>query len=91
MFEEAQDQTEGFEAAGSPKTTSPEAQLNQLVNTVDRTDQAYGGKVVTRIPTEDGKEVFIFNSVVLAPEGGKPLALTGCGDSAAIKALGVLS
>src|SRR3990167_459352 len=71
MGEIGQDQARTFEPAGSPKTTSPEVQLNQLANTVDRTDQAYGGKVVTRIPTEDGKEVFIFNSIVLAPEGGK--------------------
>lgn len=71
MSEDGRDTPRVFEAAGSPKTSSPEVQLNQLVSTVDRTDQAYEGKVVTRIPTEDGKEVFIFNSIVLTPEGAK--------------------
>ena len=68
MAEEApgQEQGRGFEPAGSPETTSPEAQRNQLINTVDRIDKALGGKVVTRIPMSNSdKEVLIFNSIYL--------------------------
>lgn len=66
MFGE--DQPTTFEPAGSPKTTSPEVQLNQLFNTVDKADKALNGRVVTRISTEDGSEVLIFNALVLTPE-----------------------
>ena len=68
MAEEApgQEQGRGFEPAGSPETTSPEAQRNQLINTVDRIDKALGGKVVTRIPMSNSdKEVLIFNAIYL--------------------------
>ena len=66
MAEIGQDQPRTFEAAGSPETTSPEAQRNQLINTVDRIDKSLGGKVVTRIPISNSdKEVLIFNAIYL--------------------------
>src|SRR3989344_9048543 len=66
MGEIGQDQTRTFEPAGSPETTSPEAQRNQLINTVDRIDKSLGGKVVTRIPISNSdKEVLIFNAIYL--------------------------
>jgi len=65
MGEIGQDQAITFEPAGSPETTSPEAQRNQLINTVDRTDKVLGSKVVTRIPMNTGNEVLIFNAEIL--------------------------
>lgn len=60
-----QDQGRGFEPAGSPETTSPEAQRNQLINAVDSTDKKLGGKVVIRIPISENseKEVLIFTAL----------------------------
>src|SRR3990167_195 len=66
MGEIGQDQTRTFEPAGSPETTSPESQRNQLINTVDRIDKSLGGKIVTRIPISNSdKEVLIFNAIYL--------------------------